>query len=81
MGPFLSLVFPMNWPYCQCGSLKMVSPKQTAGVWGVISWNGLRPAGMQLNGTNAQKEWQAPASGPLGGGLGAGMSFFKALRT
>ena len=46
------------------------------GVWGVISWNGLRPAGMQLNGTNAQKEWQAPASGPLGGGLGAGNEFF-----
>lgn len=27
-------------------------------VW-ALSWNGLRPAGMQLNGTNAQKEWQA----------------------
>ena len=56
--PFLGL--PMrNWPYCQCGSLKMVSPRGSRGVWVVISWNGLRPAGMQLNGTNAQKEWQA----------------------
>ena len=78
--PFLGL------PHEELALLSVWKPQDgltmaNRGVWGVISWNGLRPAGMQLNGTNAQKEWQAPASGPLGGGLGAGMSFFKALRT
>jgi len=86
---FGGILFPfLGLPHEELALLSVWKPQdgltmgKKSGVWGaVISWNGLRPAGMQLNGTNAQKEWQAPASGPLGGGLGAGMSFFKALRT
>lgn len=82
---FRGMAFPfLCLPYEELALLSVWKPQDgltmgTGGL-GVVSWNGLRPAGMQLNGTNAQKEWQAPAARPLGGSLALGWVFFKHLR-